>query len=547
MTDHPKKRRWPLLLLLLLLLTAAAAGLFWYFHKTREERRDAACADAAKAFVSALDEEDLSKASAMIGGNVSLQRAKQPETAAGQAYYDAWYAQLRITADGAVTREGLSAATDCVLQCFDADEEALSLRIVAMMQEKAEAAAQQATRLSDLYQDDLSFREEFTAAWFEEVYPAALAESSRLRETKYRLKFVAEEQDDTRWAVEENSFRDVTEAFAGRDFDAAAERHFEEALRQLSFVPLQYSLPTDAHVAYAPAEDGFGQSFDPADVRAVLEDPRARQLIGDKELFWHEDLPFIPTEPFSWYLDETILVLIWKEPTARSACCTYAEVFIADGSQLCRKIVNDTYGITTHKKPSQLAAETNAVLATGGDMYMGYRLNGIRVYEGEVRQFEPHSTDSCFFTSSGELIFIGRDRFATQQEAQAFVDAHDVRFSVCFGPVVITEGKNVMPSSYLYGEIHDRYARAAIATKGDRLHYLMLNINEQGPSYWHLAALEEAVTVLLAHGVTEAYMFDGGQTATTILCGHLINRPQFGEERGMSVIVFFGSALPPRE
>ena len=53
--------------------------------------------------------------------------------------------------------------------------------------------------------------------------------------------------------------------------------------------------------------------------------------------------------------------------------------------------------------------------------------------------------------------------------------------------------------------------------------------------------------VLCSLGVKTAYALDGGQTASLIMNGRLVNPVDFGEERTMSDIIYFATALPPGE
>ena len=49
---------------------------------------------------------------------------------------------------------------------------------------------------------------------------------------------------------------------------------------------------------------------------------------------------------------------------------------------------------------------------------------------------------------------------------------------------------------------------------------------------------------MLARGCIKAYTLDGGQTATTVFNGQLINPVQFGVEKTISDIIYFATAKP---
>ena len=41
-----------------------------------------------------------------------------------------------------------------------------------------------------------------------------------------------------------------------------------------------------------------------------------------------------------------------------------------------------------------------------------------------------------------------------------------------------------------------------------------------------------------------AYCLDGGQTAAIVMCDQLINRPVYGQQRKISDIIYFATAMP---
>lgn len=249
-----------------------------------------------------------------------------------------------------------------------------------------------------------------------------------------------------------------------------------------------------------------------------------------------------------WYLDETILCIVWQEVEARGVG-TFSEILVADGSQLRRKISGDQLWSFDFKTTTEYAQMTNAVLAFGGDFYYHDRACGIGVYQRQLYRFEPNSCDTCYITSDGDMLFSYRGQFSEQWEAEQFIADNDVLFSLCFGPVLIDDGVDVTPETYTWGEVNDEYARSALGMLGP-LHYLTLNINcgtmdTVGTwEYYYLATLRQAADAMIARGCVKAYALDGGQTATTVFHGVRINPVQFGWEKGISDVIYFATALP---
>ena len=305
---------------------------------------------------------------------------------------------------------------------------------------------------------------------------------------------------------------------------------------------LRFRIDEAALSAPAPDPDKFGSTDDPAVIRALLETDEAKRLIGDETLVWNSDIERIPGTQIHYYLDETILTIVWQE-VANRGVGTFSEVFVADGSQLRRKIDGDAFGSMEFRTTSQYAQETNAVLALGGDFYNHDRACGIVVYQRQIYRFEPDSCDTCFITADGDMLFAYRGQFQTQEEAQRFVDENDVLFSLCFGPVLIDNGEDVTPEQYRWGEIKDEYARSVLGMFG-KGHYITVNMNCQLPNYYYLSTLRAAADEVVKRGCQKAYTLDGGQTATTVFNYQLINPVQFGWEKTISDVIYFATALP---
>ena len=95
------------------------------------------------------------------------------------------------------------------------------------------------------------------------------------------------------------------------------------------------------------------------------------------------------------------------------------------------------------------------------------------------------------------------------------------------------------------GEVDIQYSRAAIG-QVDKLHYLLMSINEEGV-YKNRVTINQAADLIYAKGVPNAYALDGGQTATIVMNGETFNRPDWGSERIMTDIIYFATAIPGEE
>ena len=302
------------------------------------------------------------------------------------------------------------------------------------------------------------------------------------------------------------------------------------------------TIPENSLTGMDPDPDGYYESMNAEELTAFLQREEVQALIGGRQLVWNADIERFPDTPVHWYFDETILCIVWQEVEAQ-AVGTFSETIIADGSQLRRKISADELWSFAFETTSQFAADTNAVLAFGGDFYYHGRACGIGIYQREFYRFDPVTCDTCYITADGDMLFSYRQQFSEQAEAERFAEENNVLFSLGFGPVLIDDYQDVTPEDYPWGEVNDTYARAALGLLEEH-HYLTMNINcgQAGTEYYYLATLRQAADAMAARGCRKAYALDGGQTATTVFGGELINPVQFGWEKEISDIIYFASA-----
>ena len=314
-----------------------------------------------------------------------------------------------------------------------------------------------------------------------------------------------------------------------------------DALENVAYIRKIYTIPESDLVAPKPDQSKFGSTTDPAVVQAVVDS--ASELLEGQELVWSPDIVLMEGSEIEYYCDETILVIAWKEAINNSAC-SFVEVKIAHGSQLRRALSDNTYGSSVYMYPTQMAQNANAVVAINGDFY-GHRSCGITIYQRQLYRFNPRTLENCFFTASGDMIFTHVGELNTEEEVKKFVQDNDITFSVSFGPILVENGEKKATYTYLVGEVDIQYSRAAIG-QVDKLHYLLMSINEEG-RYKNRVTINQAADLIYAKGVPNAYALDGGQTATIVMNGETFNRPDWGNERIMTDIIYFATAIPGEE
>ena len=321
-------------------------------------------------------------------------------------------------------------------------------------------------------------------------------------------------------------------------FDMFMTNQVSNALEGVLNIEKVYWLSDADLVAPKPKQENFGEASSAEELEWLLE--AAAPLLDGQELVFSADRPIWDGDKIYYYFDETILVLTWKEQKDN---CTYtfSEVKIAHPSQFRRFLADGEFGSAKQYITTEMAQSVNAVVASSGDFYK-HRYYGIVVHEREIKRSELALVETCYINDDGDLLFSHKGQFASEAEAQEFVDANNIRFSLAFGPILIENGVNVAPGGYLLGEIDGNYSRMALCQKDD-LHYVMVNATaefeyQRRPTIWEFTRNLEPL------GCSMAYALDGGQTTVITMQGETINHVDYGFQRQISDIIYFATALP---
>ena len=326
-------------------------------------------------------------------------------------------------------------------------------------------------------------------------------------------------------------------------FDMFMTNQISNALEGIVTIEKVYWLSDNDEVAPKSNQNNYGTTTNPADVLPVLE--KAKKLIAGRELSFNENIPLWEHGQIHYYYDETILVIFWQQ-LMDGIVHNVAEVIVADASQFRRGLAGGEFGSDKQFVPSQIAQSVNAVVATSGDFYK-FRQNGIIVHKGKLRRFEGKMVDTCFIDDQGDLLFVKRGELTTEEEAEQYIKDHNVRFSLAFGPIMVEDGKNVVPAVYPIGEITGNYTRASVCQKG-KLHYMFISTSSyMDYGLTQRQTLKNFADNLIELGAVNAYALDGGQTTIIAINGQLVTSPDYEAERQISDIIYFATALPDGE
>ena len=323
-------------------------------------------------------------------------------------------------------------------------------------------------------------------------------------------------------------------------FDMAVTNEISNALDGIITIEKSYWLSDTELVAPKAEYDHFGTADSPAELAWLFEETAA--LVGDQELIFNMDTPVWEHDKIYYYYDETILAIAWKQKID-NCIFTLAEIKVADGSQFRRFLAGGEFGSDKQFVTTEMAASVNAIVATSGDFYK-FRQNGIVVYDGQVQRFEGKYIDTCFVDNKGDLILSYKKEFSNKDEAQAFVNENNIRFSLVFGPILVDNYQAIKTTSYPLGEVFENYTRAAVCQIGQK-HYMFANVTTE-PDYGFLRrmTINQFAQALAGLGVEKAYALDGGQTTVICMQDQLISYPDYGTQRKISDIIYFATAVP---
>ena len=333
---------------------------------------------------------------------------------------------------------------------------------------------------------------------------------------------------------------------ASLSVDGTYQAEMEELFSQILFGEValkkkEYRISDTAAAAPVPDETCYGEAASPAELDWLLD--KAAEVLDGQKLYFSTDIETYVGSPVYYYLDETIFAITWKQ-VIQNTVFTFSEVKLMHPSQFRRYLTGGEFGSGTLSKPTEMSKTVNAVVACSADFY-AYRLKGITVTNGVVNKYIPGIPDSCFIDRNGDMLLERNLEFADAAQAQAYVDEHNINFSLSFGPILVKDGEYSAPKGYILGEVKERFPRAAICQM-DTLHYLFAAAN-MDKYYWTPVTMEDFAQCIYETGCRQAYALDGGQTATVVMNNTLMNNVNYGSERLISDIIYFATAKPAGE
>jgi len=242
------------------------------------------------------------------------------------------------------------------------------------------------------------------------------------------------------------------------------------------------------------------------------------------------------------YEDETIRV---KIETQEEDGVTWhvARVEIASPTQLRTAVAGDKVTSKKQAKPSAMAKVNNAVIAINGDFYTNDPVKTSFEYRmtQKIRHNNNKTKDALITDKNGDFTL---DRFIKgKHEAADYAREHqdEIVNVFTFGPALVKDGQLVETDEHYGYNPNGREPRSAIGQTGELSYVLVIAEGRGESSGVNHAELAQKMYDL---GCVQAFNLDGGNSAIMIFNGQSFRGSPGGEERSLSDIIYFGTAVP---
>ena len=235
------------------------------------------------------------------------------------------------------------------------------------------------------------------------------------------------------------------------------------------------------------------------------------------------------------YSDENMQITVTKT-RAYDTDVYIADITVSSAEYLKTALAQNSYGRNLKDTTSNMAEQSNAVLAINGDYY-GFRDYGYVLRNGVLyREEAANGTDALVVYGDGTMAAVSQDEVSAQQ-----LKDNGAWQVLSFGPALVSDGSIAVDANTEVGQSMKSNPRTAIGMVSP-LHYVVVVSDGRTDDNEGLS-LYELAQVLVNNGATFAYNLDGGGSTTLYFQGEVLNTPTSGNrsgERKVSDIVYFG-------
>ena len=245
------------------------------------------------------------------------------------------------------------------------------------------------------------------------------------------------------------------------------------------------------------------------------------------------------------YADDSITVQLETREGEKDILWRIAWVEIKSPTQLRTGFDGDTVRSSSTELVSVMAEKYRAVIALNGDNYSApgeEDKHSFIIRMGAKRRTKLNrKKDILIIDENGDFHTFIKSKGADTFEKET---GHTIVNAFMFGPALVHEGEISTDPSYGFNP-NGRQPRAAIGQVGPLQYVMVIADNPTGSDKVGVTH-EELAEYMLELGCSEAYNLDGGNSATMVFNGKIINN-KAGRERDITDLIYFATAVPPED
>jgi exopolysaccharide biosynthesis protein len=238
------------------------------------------------------------------------------------------------------------------------------------------------------------------------------------------------------------------------------------------------------------------------------------------------------------YRDESLIVEMDKQRMYDSDVYI-AYIKVATPSQLRTAVAGNKLSSERTNFTTAIASNYNAVVAMNGDFYSMVATGYITRMGTDGREKPSKTMDLLWIDELGDFHIVPNGQDGQKAAMKEFKKDHDLINAFAFGPGLVVDGEKVEMRDNLWE--HGAYdePRAGIGQL-DTLTYALVVVNGREKDTAGVT-IEEFADIMHQLGCKQAYNLDGGNSATLVFNGKIVNEKQ-ADERKVLDIIYFGSA-----
>ncbi len=235
------------------------------------------------------------------------------------------------------------------------------------------------------------------------------------------------------------------------------------------------------------------------------------------------------------YRDESIIVEI-EHRRMYDSDVYIAYIKVATPSQLRTAIAGNKLSSERTNFTTAIASNYNAVVAMNGDFY-SMVATGYITRMGEDGREKPSKTmDLLWIDELGDFHIIPNGQDGQKQAMKEFKAEHELINGFAFGPGLVVDGQKVEMRDNLWEHGTYKEPRAGIGQL-DTLTYCLVVVNGREDNTAGVTIAEFA-DIMYELGCEQAYNLDGGNSATLVFNGEIVNEKQADERKVLDIIYF---------